>query len=182
MELPQFNYCSPSGRFSFERVNIVNIHGMMFSCSGNSFVNIANLTVSDSFFSSHGKRSLMEFRNTSMHITRISFRGNTSQGYPTTVQGAFLKSESSNITIRKCSFTNGTAREGGVIYATLNSNLDLVKCIFSGNKAMKGGVLFISSGSLVDIIESSFTNSTALIRQGGAVSIEHSNEHCTARQ
>ena len=88
---------------------------------------------------------MIEVSNTSMYMTRSTFRVIISQNYPTTVQGAFLKSISSNITIRECSFTDGTAREGGVIYATLNSKLDINKCVFSGNKAMKGSALFISS-------------------------------------
>ena len=164
--------CRKFGTFTIERVDKVNIHGIGLSCSRITFIEIKNLTISDSLFNTKDDTTLTT-RGTSMHIFRSSFRGNASHSSPMFGQGGTIKSTNSTITIRESSFIGSSAKEGGVIYADLDSKLNIHTCSFDRNKAVKGGAIRVSGGSSVSIIQSIFTNNIA--EEGGALSIEQSN-------
>lgn len=93
-------------------------------------------------------------------------------------QGSVLQLESTTVVIQKLQIANGSASNGGAVYAT-SSSLSLRDCIFAGNRAVyradataslagSGGALSLHGASSLKAEFTNFTSNTA-IGMGGAV-------------
>ena len=81
--------------------------------------------------------------------------------------GAIHFTESAQLTLINCNFTNNHASFGGAVHNSVNKTLKIINCSFSGNTADASGGAIFSKGDVV--LENSIFNFNTAYKSGGAI-------------
>lgn len=110
-----------------------------------------------------------------LNLNNVSFVDDTSLYNPvltSLVQGGFIYMAESTLSASGCTFHNGTANQGGVIYS-VRSNITISESNLTSNAALQnGGVLFGILNFDINIDSSTFTDNNAVT--GDVLNIERS--------